>query len=92
LIETDGPIDVIPCLGLTATQIERLLAAAVQVWVFGRICLTGWYFQFGIGWIVDVKMRYPAFSGRRRDAARAMLSAEGVWPLVFAGSSDPSVR
>lgn len=91
LVDTGDLIDTIPRIELSASQAERLLAAAAGVWAFGRPYLEGWM-QTGKEWVVDVKMRHPALSGRRRDRARAILAAEGVSPLVCAGLRVPSGR
>lgn len=84
-------IEIVPCRGLSAAQRARLLATAVQVWMFGRNALQGWKFQDGLGWIVKVGAH---FSGElsRWDSISAMSSSEAGKPLVCAGLIRPLGR
>lgn len=72
------------------TQFARLLAAATQVWLFGRDSLKNWEFRPGEGWVVEVTMRQPE-AGRRLEMA-SMCSDDGDLPLVLAGFSRPLAR
>lgn len=87
VIDTEPKLEVVPCQGLSARQRARLLATAVQIWSSGRDCLQGWYFERGVGWVVDVLMRQPPDPWRLRAESSFSRSLEGFAPLVLAGFS-----
>lgn len=89
LISTKEGVEVYPRRGLGESQDARLLATATQVWMCGRECLEGWRFRPGVGWVVDVGMRYSP-SARRHASRSFKCSSAGGSPLVLVGSSPPS--
>lgn len=83
-------LNVIPREGLTGAQRSRLYSAVVQVWLHGRHTLHGWAWWPEIGWVVDVAIRQPGHSERRREINSSTCESEGGTPRVWAGLSRPS--
>ena len=71
--EDDGPVEVIPCRDISATDHDRLIAAASQVWIHGRAGFSpeGWRYHSRIGWVTEVWRRSDDL-----DAEQAQESAD----------------
>lgn len=90
LVATDNLIEATPREGLMESQFEKLLAAATQVWLYGRMSLRGWVFRPELGWTVRVYARQP--SDERRLTKSSRSCSEGLPPRTLVGSSRPLGR
>ncbi len=92
LIARPGAIEIVPRSGIFEAQRARLIAVAVQVWLFGRYCLEGWRHRADTGWFVEIEMPYSDDEARLRAFSSARCSSEVTAPRVLAGLSRPSAR
>lgn len=84
-----GGVEVTPRKELLCAQLDRLVAAALQVWLLGRDGLQGWKWVPARGWVALVGVRYPAVPSSSENSS-VRSSSVGVKPLVFSGLSVPS--
>lgn len=77
LVQRDD-VEVIPRRDASAAHLERLTAAAVQVWMHGRGVLGCWVHHPRLGWIVDVIVRDPEGAAERCESAGRYCLAGGV--------------
>lgn len=90
VISAPGGVRYVPRHGITAEQRLRLVAAATQVCLHGRIALPEWRFDPRRGWMGGVKARQPA-SGESSSAASSLISSsDSLYPVVSAGLREPS--
>lgn len=92
VVVAGATIEIEPRVGVTAEHRARLLATAVQIWLYGRNVLQGWSFHRDLGWMVRVGAHFSGEFFSLRESNSATSSSDTGKPLVCVGSSRPLGR